>query len=646
MVIIVCAYAMHMTESNSGEINIVKVKEVNDRVGTLIIADQPVAFTSLTWRLVFEWNLQPLRKTLTQIQYIHQNLTRNITEPAEQRAIIHVSEALATAEQEFESFMDLVQGGKREEDRKKRDLKNPKDELLDVWKGTTGSLAASLFGVATSEEMEAVHGFLDTLFQREAKIVTIQKLHVTTLKKIQSQINIQQQQLDRTVNVTYNLFKAMMKKTQARTDVSVANLLVHNDLVNAITMFKMTVSSHKQILSSLDRGYLSSDLISMKELQDALIQINDKIPSGFKLIYDPMRENLNPYYNLKLARRLVGSENLRGVMQIPLTGLTDDFMLYKSVPFPSQISKTNKRRFMLKDITRYLAISSDRRRFIDLDSTFNEALCLPGKTLICPTSSSILTEPTSSCLFHLISGQLNIGNQENRCELTEVRTDDLYLQSIDVEEWAVSTPVPASLKPICIDLNDATTPTVSHAAVVVQGDVILHIPRQCTVTIGHHVIPTRMLMTEDLGRLTTKIMTPSIHTHQLLELHGLQLINEKLDDEINHVFKDMIEYHHNRVLDMNATAEEVKRLMKQMLEKAHEVEELQPTMHYHAITWSTLVIIGIIIAAIIYCIRRKPIPPPANVQAKLVGSNRQDAHVELRISKRRAPNPPSGDESA
>ena len=283
---------------------------------------------------------------------------------------------------------------------------------------------------------------------------------------------------------------------------------------------------------------------------------------------------------------------------------------------------------------------------MDLDNTFNEALCLPGRTLICPTSSAILTEPASNCLFHLISGNLNIGSETNKCELTEIKTDDLYLQSIDVEEWAISTPTPTSLKPVCIDLNDTMTHTVSYAAIIIQGDVIISIPRQCTVTVGHHVIPTRMLMTEDMGPIATKIVTPNIHSHQLLELHGLQLITEKLDDEINHVFKDMIEYHHNKALTVNATAEEVKRLMKQMLKEAHEVEQIQPVMHYHAISWSMLVIVGIAFALIVWWIKARP-REQIRYEAKFTGGNRkgQSPKATLFKAKRKAPPRPQDHDS-
>jgi hypothetical protein len=280
-----------------------------------------------------------------------------------------------------------------------------------------------------------------------------------------------------------------------------------------------------------------------------------------------------------------------------------------------------------------------------LDSTFNEALCLQGKTLICPTGSSIIIEPTSNCLFHLISGSLHIGKEESKCELTEIRTGELYLQSIDVEEWAVSTPEPVSIEPICIDLNDTDTPTISYPAISVQGDVILSIPRQCTVTIGSHIIPTRLLMTEDLGRITNKIITPSIHTHQLLELHGLQLIEDKVDEEINGIFKDMIEYHHKKALTINSTTHEIKELLKQMMDKAHEVEQMKPVIEYHAISWSTIVIIGIVVIGIIIWIRRRPQRTPRMVTKTVQGSKSQDVEMQVRASKRLAPQPPKGEET-
>jgi hypothetical protein len=100
---------------------------------------------------------------------------------------------------------------------------------------------------------------------------------------------------------------------------------------------------------------------------------------------------------------------------------------------------------------------------------------------------------------------------------------------------------------------------------------------------------------------------PKLHTHQLLQLHGMQLISDQIDDEINDIFKDMIEDHHKTALTMNATSHQVKELMKDMMKKAHEVEMIQPQIHYHAITWGTgLLIAAIIVIGIVYWVRRRP----------------------------------------
>jgi len=320
----------------------VRVTPMNDKVGVLIVAEQPIAFTSLTWRLIFEWDLDPLKETLDTLQYIHQNLSRRTEEPLEQQALLQIGEALNTAEKDFNNFMNLVQ-----EDSKilrRRSLKNPKDEAIDAFRGSTGSIASSIFGIATSEEMDNVHQYLDVLFRREAKMINVQKLHITTVKKLQSQLDIQQQQLDIAVNFSTNLYKYLKENLKNRTDANYAAILTHSDLISSITMFKMLVANYRQTLTSMDRGYMDPDLMPIRELQDTLTFLRDKIPQGFKLIYDPLRDDLSPYYGLKLAKRIPGSPNIRGMLQVPLTGFTDDYTLYKTVPFPSLMGNSTTRK--------------------------------------------------------------------------------------------------------------------------------------------------------------------------------------------------------------------------------------------------------------------------------------------------------------
>jgi hypothetical protein len=194
--------------------------------------------------------------------------------------------------------------------------------------------------------------------------------------------------------------------------------------------------------------------------------------------------------------------------------------------------------------------------------------------------------------------------------LTEIKTDEVFLHSIDAEEWALSAPEAVQLQPTCINLNDTITPTVPKPSIRIQGDVILHIPRQCTVTVGHHVIPTRLLMAQDLGKIRNRMAIPAMQTHQLLNMHGAQLLEEKLDDELNDVFKDMLETHHKKTLAMNATSKEIKKLLKEMMTVTHDAEKMQLPFHYHAITWTTLAFVTVAIAAIVYWVWRVWKRPP------------------------------------
>jgi hypothetical protein len=110
----------------------------------------------------------------------------------------------------------------------------------------------------------------------------------------------------------------------------------------------------------------------------------------------------------------------------------------------------------------------------------------------------------------------------------------------------------------------------------------------------------------------------------------MQLVADKLDDEINMVFKDMIEYHHSRTLSINSTGKEVKELMKQMLKEIHQTEQIQPNIHYHAFTWSTLALCIMAMAIIIIWIKRRPMQK-IKERVKFVGAKGPEAEPMERV---------------
>ena len=601
------------------------IKPLDDKIGTLLITEDPIAFTSFTWRLIFEWDLTPLKTTLDNLKHVNQNLTRVLMSEVEKEALIHVSETLETAEVEYNNFMNLIRGTSRwynttrapptpapkpmpfRSQRKRQTLQTPDKLGADIWRGSTGSFMSSLLGVASAEEMDNVHSLLDTLFRREAKMITIEKYHITTLKQVQSQIDVQQEQIDRMVNFTAGVYQVVKEALEGRNDTSYASLLLHGDFVNAVGLFKTTILNHRRIIAALDRGYLDQDLIPPKILQDTLLEVRNAIPSGFKLIFDPTKMNLQPYYHLKLATRIIGSSHVRGLLQIPLTGITDDYTLYRSVPFPSSFDDKSKRRFILRDVTRYIALSADRKKFMDLDSVFNPTECLRGPTLVCPASTSVLSDPSAHCLFHLISGQINT-DKESKCHLDEVFDNDTHIQGIDTEEWAVSAPNPTMLQHTCINIGSEFT-TNTYPAQTVRGDLVIHIPRRCSVTVGHHTIPMRVMMTSNMEKLPSRLNLPPIHSHQLLNLHGTKMLDEKMTKELNRALKELIMINHDKSLFVNATSKDVREMITKMTQDAQEISRIQPTFHYHVINWTFVSFCIVCIIALAYWVRKKAKKP-------------------------------------
>ena len=607
-------------QAQAAPADMVVVKPLTDHVGTLLIAQEPVAFSSLTWRIIFEWNLDNLGILLQNLQEIGTNLT-SYPSKSENRALLQITDSLNSAQQDYTNFRSLVLGNNTDSPpmmeslktsnvsstfkRKRRNLVDQAgSEVKTAWTGAAGYSLSNWFGLVSTEQLDNMHSLVDTLFRREAKMVTIQKFQITAVKDLQSELDKQQLQIQKIVNTTATLYNLSVSLRHNNTNI--ATMLLHSDLLAAIGMYKGTVISYREIYRSLDRGFIDPDLIPITVLQSTLEQIKSKIPSGFRLIFDPDATSLFPYYNLKLASRLPNSRQLRGVLQVPLTGLNDDYFLYQSTPFPSRFGPNNPRRFILQDSNRFIALSNDRRKFMDLGTSFNPSTCVPGRPLVCPSTVPISTNPTSNCVFHLIADPSSPLPSSSRCKVTEVYDSETYLQSLDAENWVISTAKSLMAYPTCLDLTHDRTPSVKFPGIKIEGDQTIYIPRQCSLSLGHQSIPTRLIITTDLGSQSGRLMVPRLTSSSLLDLHGAQMLDEKLTKELNSALKDLLSLHLNASLSNNSTSSDVRKLLIQMLRESKELAQIQPTVEYHYFSWTLVFICLVCVAVIAIWIKRRP----------------------------------------
>ena len=258
---------------------------------------------------------------------------------------------------------------------------------------------------------------------------------------------------------------------------------------------------------------------------------------------------------------------------------------------------------MLQDEARYLALSADRTKFVPMDSTFNPLQCLQGPTLICPTVTTILANPEENCLFHLISGK---DAEHTKCQLSEVLEDRPYLQSIDAEHWAYSGIAPIIARPSCLDLTRDKTPTLRHPDIILQGDLMLNIPRSCSLDIGTQQIPTRLIVTTDIGFSNGRLVLPHLDVHAILNLHGKTLFDDKIQKEFTNAFKSILELKSSAVLNNNLTSQEVHKIIQQLLGETQAFENIQPHMTYHYINWSTLIFLFIVLSLLALWFYKRP----------------------------------------
>ena len=121
----------------------------------------------------------------------------------------------------------------------------------------------------------------------------------------------------------------------------------------------------------------------------------------------------------------------------------------------------------------------------------------------------------------------------------------------------------------------------------------------------------RLVMTSKLGQLPSTLSIPPLHSQLLLDLHGFQLLDGKIDHEFNNAFKEILELYHNRSIRPNSTSKEVHQLISTMMKEAQEITKIQPILTHSITIWTVinwiLWVCGIIgIICLIVWIRRRP----------------------------------------
>jgi len=153
----------------------------------------------------------------------------------------------------------------------------------------------------------------------------------------------------------------------------------------------------------------------------------------------------------------------------------------------------------------------------------------------------------------------------------------------------------------------------------------------------------RLLLTAKLGRLPSRLNLPTLHTHQLLSLHGAQILDDKLTKEFNKAIKNLVLFNRKKSLFVNASSQEVQQEVSKMTFAADEISKIQPTFHYHAINWSLTLALGVGIGVFIWwtCKRFKVPVKTTDVATYIVAQDGTKINPAVVDLTKEATTPPS-----
>jgi hypothetical protein len=572
--------------------------------GLLFQPQTSAVFSATTWFLAFEVNVSGVTKEVDHIFDLY----------ADEQAILHHNsqvqiraqytrtnetlwKAIFQLRQDTNQFTARLQGKMlRKVTKKKRNKKS----LFPLG----GHIMSFLYGTATHHDIRKIQQQIDTLFNRQDQIINLQTLHLTTFKEIEGQLNKHHQQLRQDVSMTASLLD-LMNITMAKSATQPLMLFMwQRELLTTIGEVRETLHHYNQLLDQLQLGYLSLSLFPPEQLQSALENVQRHLPSHLGLAIGYNDDEILRYYQLPMAKPLIATDKIRGIVTIPLINTGQLFNVYRAIPFPTKIADNNTHeRFIWDDSSQYFAVTSDHREFIQLGESFNTDVCVKHQPLICPAQQQAIEASQDHCLYQLFTGRLDNGMTAQPCQFRPYPSQEGVLQAVTEEIWAISVVKPTTLQISCSDLNRPNQPLTAKPDFRLYADHLLHLPRHCTATLEGKMVPLRLQLQSENN--TTMDYQSSTDPKHLFQLYGESMENHRIAD----TFLNTLQKAYKRAQQShgNQSTLQLQTALTRMAYDIKHIPNTKPNTDIHLIygTISTLLTL-IIIGYVIYLVKRKP----------------------------------------
>jgi hypothetical protein len=430
-------------------------------------------------------------------------------------------------------------------------------------------------------------------------------LHITAIKEVEGQIQKQQDQLSSLVNLTGTLFGTLLPEVKDRRTLSTTVLFLHGELATTLTTFRNTIQQLLRLVELMNRGYVSPEILPVEDLSNALKHVKTQIPQGMELVFGGdknVKNEFYPYYHNQLTSLLPGKQDIRGILQIPIADPKNKFKVYRVLPFPTRHKNNRSRqRFRWTGSETFVAMTSDYKRYAELGPWFSNKMCLPGPPMVCPAHMVFSIDPSTQCLFQLLTRKIQ--SQKGQCHFETVDESITVVQAVNEVEWIVTTNEVLTIRPSCLDVENPSWPIQRLDGLTVTGEAIVNIPRHCMATIGNYLVPLRLRVTTGTPGIQRQIQVSNVPVQDLLRIQGRTLQADHLQNKFMDAYQQLLNLGEN-VSAYDHTSEDVYDVISKMSNVSEEIRKLEPVWVTHYMSFGGWVVFVIIISVVLVLLVR------------------------------------------
>jgi hypothetical protein len=567
--------------------------------GVLFQPQTTAVFSATTWYLAFEIDLREVEAEIGKIEELfqkEQNLTKTTFKNVKMRDQYFISNATVTQaiqqmQSEKKQLYTRLRGALGNQTRLQQRKK--KRSLFPF----IGRIYNFLYGTSTDDDYLHLQGQVDQLFTKQDRIVSLQKSYLTTFKRIDNQLQRQQQQLQQEVNLTHALFE-LLTGLRAEKDSNlqpIFHFVWQKELLTAIGEVRESFRDYNQALNHMQMGHLSLNLLPPEQLQMALANIQQHLPNHLSLALAAGDPDVLRYYQLPLTRQIPSQGTIRGMVNVPLVNAGQLFNIYKAIPFPTYYPEPNhipeKQRFIWKSVPRYIAVTTDHSQFMDLGEYFSSDVCIKNDPQICPAQRQVTEESQDHCLYQLITGRMEVKTVKGQCEFEPYENQDPVIQAITDKLWAISVVESMNLRINCLNPENPSQALRALPNLKVTSDHWLRLPRHCTAILGSKTIPLRLKLHTNLSTNTPHYMSTA-DTEQLLNWYQDSIQDNHDRDQM---MQDLMKKHRETKdnLDPDTQLKDSLDIMTDQLEDLSKREPTKQIHHIYGTLWGILSLVGL-----------------------------------------------------